>query len=90
MAFPREHRTRTYSTNPLERLNREVKRRTAVVGIFPDVASTERLVGAILQEVDDEWEVSRRYFSQESMRKLKEPQLEELLVTNPLRLAPVR
>lgn len=90
MAFPREHWTRIYSTNPLERLNREVKRRTDVVGIFPDVASIERLVGAILQETDDEWEVSRRYFSQESMRKLKEPQLEELLATNPLRLAPVR
>jgi len=70
MAFPQEHWTRLYSTNPLERLNKEVKRRTSVVGIFPDVASVERLVGAILLDVHDEWQVNKRYFSQESMRTL--------------------
>ncbi len=73
-SFPRDHWTRIYSTNPLERLNKEVKRRTEVVGIFPNVASVERLVGAILVETHEEWQVNRRYFSQESMGKLMTPQ----------------
>jgi transposase-like protein len=73
MAFPPEHWTRIYSTNPLERLNREVKRRTDVVGIFPDRASVIRLVGSILIEINDEWQAGRRYFSQASMRKLHDP-----------------
>ena len=70
MAFPVEHWTRLYSTNPLERLNKEVKRRTDVVGVFPDPAAVIRLVGAVLQEIDDEWQAGKRYFSLESMRKL--------------------
>lgn len=90
MAFPREHWSRIYSTNPLERLNREIKRRTNVVGIFPHEGAVIRLVGAILMEVNDEWTIGRRYFSLETMRKLKEP--EPLLAPEPapLRLAPVR
>ena len=60
-----------YSTSPLERLNKEIKRRTQVVGIFPDVASVERLVGSILLEAHAEWQVDRRHFRQESMEKLK-------------------
>ncbi len=90
MAFPREHWNRIYSTNPLERLNREIKRRTNVVGIFPHEGAVIRLVGAILMEVNDEWTIGRRYFSLETMRKLKEP--EPLLAPEPapLRLAPVR
>jgi hypothetical protein len=68
MAFPQEHWTRIYSTNVLERLNKEVKRRTDVVGVFPDVPSVIRLVGAVLLEIDDEWQIERRYFSLESMR----------------------
>lgn len=70
MSFPPEHWRQLHSTNPLERLNKEVKRRSDVVGIFPDVPSVLRLVGAILSEQNDEWETSRRYFSQESMSKV--------------------
>jgi transposase-like protein len=55
MAFPAELWTRIYSTNPLERLNKEVKRRTNVVGVFPDGGSVTRLVGAVLLEIADEW-----------------------------------
>jgi len=89
MNFPPEHWTRIYSTNPLERLNKEIKRRTNVVGVFPDEASVIRLVGSVLMEVSDEWQVGRRYFSKESMRKLFEP--EQLISAEPapLRLAPV-
>lgn len=74
MAFPEDHWRRVYSTNPLERLNKEVKRRTNVVGIFPDTASVIRLVGSLLIEIDDEWQVGRRYFSRQSMRQLSEPE----------------
>ncbi len=90
MAFPREHWTRIFSTNVLERLNREVKRRTEVVGVFPDVPSIIRLVGAVLLEIDDEWQIERRYFSLESMHKLKEPAAPQTTTSSPLRLAPVR
>jgi len=55
MGFPREHRTKIHSTNPIERLNGEIKRRTDVVGIFPNEAAIRRLVGAILLEQNDEW-----------------------------------
>jgi transposase-like protein len=90
MAFPKEHWTRIYSTNIVERLNKEIKRRIRVVEIFPDLPSAIRLVGALLAEIDDEWQVGRRYFSQESMRKLKEPEIDLLAEPTPLRLAPVR
>ena len=65
--FPETHRPRIRSTNPLERLNKEIKRRTAVVGIFPTRASVIRLVGMILAEQDDEWQDGRCYFRPESM-----------------------
>lgn len=90
MAFPVEHWTRIYSTNPLERVNKEIKRRTDVVGIFPDVASVERLVGAILMDINDEWQVDRRYFSQESMRKLSTPEEQARELTAPLHVEPIR
>ena len=89
MSFPQEHWTRIYSTNPLERLNKEVKRRTNVVGIFPDGASVIRLVGAVLMEISDEWQVGRRYFSQDSMKKLLEPETLLVAEPEPLQLAPV-
>lgn len=88
MAFPQEHWSRIYSTNPLERLNKEIKRRTDVVGIFPNVASAERLVGAILSECHDDWQINRRYFSQESMRKLLAPE-DSLMIPAPVHLEPV-
>jgi len=59
LAFPPEHWTRICSTNPLERLNKEIKRRTNVVGVFPDEASVDRLIGAVLMEMNDDWQVGR-------------------------------
>jgi hypothetical protein len=69
--FPPEHRRQIYSTNPLERLNKGLKRRSAVVGIFPNRSAVLRLFGALLAEQNDEWLVAgHRYMSEISMRKL--------------------
>jgi len=89
MVFPKEHWKRIYSNNVLERLNKEVKRRTNVVGIFPDEPSVIRLVGAILQEQADEWQIAKRYFSLESMKKLYDPRPLIMAEPVPFTLAPV-
>jgi transposase-like protein len=70
MSFPAAHRTKLHSTNPLERLNKEVKRRTDVVDIFPNEASIRRLVGAVLMEQHDDWIQGKRYMTLETMAEV--------------------
>jgi transposase-like protein len=70
--FPREHWRRIHSINQLERIHKEVKRRTNVVGIFPNDDAVFRLAGMILKEMDEDWRASRRYFQLESMQLLKD------------------
>ncbi len=79
MTFPKEHRTKLHSTNPIERLNGEIKRRTNVVGIFPNEAAITRLIGAILAEQNDEWAVQRaRYMTLETIAPMGHHDLIEL------------
>ena len=69
-SFPKEHRSKIHGTNPIERLNAEVKRRTDVVGIFPNEAAIYRLVGALLLEQNDEWARQRRYMTLEPLAEV--------------------
>ena len=78
MSFPKAHRTKIHTTNPLERLNAEVKRRTDVVGIFPNSAAVTRLVGALLLEQNDEWQLQRRYMPLEGLQSLSNNQTARL------------
>jgi transposase-like protein len=78
-AFPAEHWPKLRSTNPLERFNREIGRRTDVVGIFPDDPSLIRLVSMLAIEANDEWLVGRSYISRQSMGTLYETRSEKTL-----------
>jgi putative transposase len=83
-SFPAQHRAKLHSTNPLERLNKEVKRRADVVGIFPNEDSITRLIGAVLMEANDEWQLQHRYMHIEGMAELAAPLAEEQpLLTTP-------
>jgi putative transposase len=79
MTFPPAHRQKIHSTNALERLNGEIKRRTKVVGIFPNDAAITRLVGAVLLEQNDEWAIQRRYMTLETIARFSD----DLLVSLP-------
>jgi transposase-like protein len=73
MTFPKDHRSKIHSTNPLERVNGEIKRRTDVVGIFPNEEAIVRLVGSILLEQNDEWAVQRaRHMTLETIAPLSD------------------
>ncbi|MFN8828297.1 MAG: transposase, partial [Labrys sp. (in: a-proteobacteria)] len=78
MDFPREHWAQIASTNPIERLNGEVKRRSDVVGIFPNDKAVVRLVGALMLEQNDEWAVCRRYMTLEGLKPVSDDPLIKL------------
>lgn len=78
MSFPKSHRVQIHSTNPLERLNAEIKRRTNVVGIFPNEPAITRLMGALLLEQNDEWQLQRRYLPLEGLQSLTDNQTARL------------
>ncbi len=74
LSFPKAHRLQIHSTNPFERLNAEIKRRTYLVGIFPNEAAITRLVGALLLEQNDEWQLQRRYLQLKGLHALGDNQ----------------
>nr|WP_306418060.1 transposase [Jannaschia formosa] len=77
--FPRQHRTKLHSTNPIERLNKEVKRRADVVGIFPNEPSILRLIGAVLFEQNDEWQTASRYMMVEAFARIDTEEIDPIL-----------
>ena len=79
MAFPRQHRTKLHRANPIERLNKEVKRRVDVVGIFPNEASIMRLIGAVLFEQNDVRQTSSRYMIVEAFAQIDKEEVDPIL-----------
>jgi putative transposase len=77
--FPQQHRTKLHSTNPIERLNKEVKRRADVVGIFPNEEAITRLIGALLSEQNDEWQTQHRYMQVEAFSQTDQSSTDPLL-----------
>lgn len=73
MGFPKEHSRQAASTNPLEHVNKEIKRRANVIGVFPNDAAIIRLVGALVVEQTEEWHLTRRYMSQGSLARVLAP-----------------
>jgi transposase-like protein len=79
MSFPRQHRTKLHSTNPIGRLNREVIRRADVAGIFPNEASIMRLIGAVLFEQNDEWQTTGKYMMVEASARIDAQEIDLIL-----------
>ena len=71
--FPKAHWRKVWSNNPIERLNKEVKRRSNVIGIFPNDRAAIRLIGAVLTDQHEEWAIARRYLSETSMAEIDQP-----------------
>ena len=86
-AFPSEHWTKIRSNNPQERLNKEIRRRTDVVGIFPDRSSAIRLIGAVLAEQHDEWAEGRRYLGLDVLTRSQTVNADEEVTTEPATIA---
>ena len=80
MRFPKEHWKQIASTNPIERVNKEIKRRANVIGIFPNDGTIVRLVGSLVIEQNEEWHLTRRYMSHESLAKVVKPDSAERLL----------
>src|SRR3954469_15426824 len=87
LTFPLQHRAKLHSTNPLERLNKEIKRRADVVGIFPNTESIQRLIGAVLLEANDEWQLQHRYMQVEGMAGFAPALPEEAITAIPPKAA---
>ena len=79
MSFPRQHRAKLHSTNPIERLNKEVKRRADVIGLFPKEASIRRMIGAVLFEQNDEWQTSSRSMMVEAFARIDKEEIDPIL-----------
>ena len=79
MSFPRQHRIKLHSMNPIERLNKEVKRRSDVVGIFPNEASIMRLIAAVLFQQNDEWQTQNRYMQVEAFDQIDKEEVDPIL-----------